>query len=50
MKMRGITSQVDQVLSDSHTEQIAGRVRSLLFVNILIIKSLKSTTMTVVTI
>ena len=49
-KMRGITNGVDQVLLDSHREQVAARVCSLLFVNILITKSLKSTPMMAVTI
>ena len=49
-KMCGIISGVDQVLLDSHTEQVAARVCSLLFVNILIVKSLQSTPMTAVTI
>ena len=48
--MCGITSGVDQVLSDSHTEQVTAWVCSLLFVNTLIIKSLKSTPMMAVTI
>ena len=37
VRMRGITNGVDQVLLDSQTEQVAARVCSLLFVNILII-------------